>query len=78
MSLLSSKISLDVDEMIEFVMNTTSSPFAHYKTDQILLTSWGINNIVRYQSNYFTIGLAEHNFDFWAKSPDAEIQVYFI
>ncbi|CAD8195938.1 unnamed protein product [Paramecium pentaurelia] len=77
-SLLSQKISLDVQEMIELVMNNTSEPQAKYKTNQIKLTSWGINNIARYESQYFTIGLAEHNFDFWTQVPDAEIQVYFI
>ncbi|CAD8200596.1 unnamed protein product [Paramecium pentaurelia] len=77
-SLLNPKISLDVGEMIQLVMDNASGPLAQYKTDQIKLTSWGATNIARYQSVYFTIGKAEHNFDFWSKAPDAEIQVYFI
>ncbi|CAD8202023.1 unnamed protein product [Paramecium octaurelia] len=77
-SLLNPKISLDVEDMIQLVMDNASGPLAQYKTDQIKLTSWGATNIARYQSVYFTIGSAEHNFDFWAKAPDAEIQVFFI
>ncbi|CAD8196756.1 unnamed protein product [Paramecium octaurelia] len=77
-SLLSNKISLDVEEIIDLVMNNTQGPLVQYKTNRITLTSWGVNNIARYQSQYFTIGPAEHNFDFWAKAPDAEIQVYFV
>ncbi|CAD8122527.1 unnamed protein product [Paramecium sonneborni] len=77
-SLLNSKISLDVEEFIQLAMNSTSGPYAQYKTDQIKLTFQGIENIARYQSVYFTIRPAEHNFDFWSQVPDAEIQVYFI
>ncbi|CAK63878.1 unnamed protein product (macronuclear) [Paramecium tetraurelia] len=77
-SLLSTKISLDVEEIIELVINKTQGPLVQYKTNTIKLTSWGVNNIARYSSQYLTIGPAEHNFDFWAKAPDAEIQVYFV
>ncbi|CAD8121571.1 unnamed protein product [Paramecium sonneborni] len=77
-SLLNSKISLDVEEMIQLEMNKIQGPYAQYRTNQIKLTFWGIDNIARYESQYFTIRPAEHNFDFWSQVPDAEIQVYFI